>query len=279
MSLRGPSPKQHLHWHQVQVSPPNNKLSIVIRRLARAGRLLAMGTPPSRQRFDCGTGDRCPSAQPGTLRNDMLFFLLSSFLLFSCSPSTPSASPQLVTVYSTSAAQPWLSPLYECAGTSSVISRVDDPSAADIVLRVGEPPLLNSSVYQIDQEEIWITAHRESSISNMDLEAVQALFAGQGDPSIQVWVYTADEDIQQVFDQYVMEGRSVASSAYVAASPQHMLNVLQSERQAIGILPSTWSMKMTGSGGVYHVATVPVLAITDSEPQGVMQELLTCLQK
>jgi hypothetical protein len=208
-----------------------------------------------------------------------LLFLLSSFLLFSCSPSTPSATPQLVTVYSTSAAQPWLSPLYECAGASSVIFRTDDPSTADIVLRVGEPPFLNLPAYQIDQEEIWITTHRESSISTMDLEAVQALFAGQGDLSIQVWVYSADEDIQQVFDQYVMEGRSVAASAYVAASPQHMLNVLQSERQAIGILPLTWSMKMPGSGGVYHVATVPVLAITDSEPRGVIQELLACLQK
>lgn len=207
------------------------------------------------------------------------FLLLSFFLLFSCSPTTPSVTPQLVTVYSTSAAQPWLPLLYECAEDSTVISRVDDPSTADIVLRIGEPPFLDSPAYQIDQEEIWIVTHRESSISQMSLDALQNLFAGQGDASIQVWVYTADEDVQQVFDQYVMQGRSVSTFAYVAASPEHMLNVLDSERQAIGILPLTWSMKMSGSRGMYHVAKVPVLAITNSEPQGVMRELLVCLQK
>lgn len=219
------------------------------------------------------------ASRPAAPRNDIVLFLLSSLLLFSCSPTTPSITPHLITVYSTSAAQLWLPPLYECAGTSSVISRVDDPSAADIVLRVGEPLFLDSPAYQIDQEEIWIVTHRESSIPQMNLEAVQTLFAGQGDPSIQVWVYTADEDIQQVFDRFVMQGRSVAASAYIAASPQHMLNVLDSERQAMGILPLTWSMKMTGSRQMYHIATVPVLAITDSEPQGVIQELLACLQK
>lgn len=207
-----------------------------------------------------------------------LLFLLSSFLFFFCSTSTPPTTPQLITVYSTAAAQPWLPQLYECAGSFAVISRVDDASTADIVLRVGEPPFLDSPAYQIDQEEIWVVTHRESSIPSMNLEAVQTLFAGPGASPTQVWVYGPDEDVQQVFDQYVMKGRNVAASAYVAASPEHMLKVLESERQAIGILPLTWSMRMAGSGGVYHVATVPVLAITDSEPQGVLQELLACLQ-
>lgn len=209
----------------------------------------------------------------------IFIFLLSSLFLFSCSTAAPSVTPQLVTVYSTSAAQLWLPQLYECAGTSSVISRVDDPGAADIVLRIGEPAFLASPAYQIDQEEIWIVAHRESAIPTLDLEAVQTLFAGQGEPSFQAWVYASEEDIQEVFYQYVMKGRNVASSARVAVSPQHMLNVLESERQAIGILPLTWSMKMTGSGGVYRVATVPVLTITNSEPQGVIKELIACLQK
>jgi hypothetical protein len=209
----------------------------------------------------------------------IVLLLLSSLLLFSCSTGTPSATPQLVTVYSTSAAQPWLAPLYVCAESSAVISRVDDDSTADIILRIGEPEFLASPAYQIDQEEIWVATHRESSIPSMNLDAVQTLFAGQGDPSVQVWVYSSDEDVQQVFDQFVLKGRSVTSSVRIAFSPQHMLDILESERQAVGILPLRWSMKMNGSGGVYHVATVPVLAITNSEPQGVLEELIACLQK
>jgi hypothetical protein len=208
----------------------------------------------------------------------LLLFLLS-LLLFSCSPSIPATTPQLISVYSSSAAQLWLPELYACAGTSSVISRVDDPSTADIVLRIGEPAFLALHAYQIDEEEIWIMTHRESPILNMSLEELQALFAGQGDSAIQVWVYASGEDVQDVLDQVLMEGRTVSPSAHVATGPQQMLNVLESERQAIGVLPMTWSMKVNGSRGMYHVATVPVLAITDTEPQGVIQELLACLQK
>jgi len=205
-------------------------------------------------------------------------FLLSALLLFSCLTPPAPATPRVVSVYSTSAAEPWLPPLYDCAGTSTVISRVDDSSSADIMLRVGEPEFLILPAYEIDEEEIWAVTHRESPIRTMNLEEVQALFAGQGDPSIQVWVYASGEDVQDVFDQFVMKGRSVVSSAHVATSPQQMLEVLDSERQAIGILPLTWSMKMTGSTGVYHVATVPILALTNSEPQGVIKELIACLQ-
>ena len=73
------------------------------------------------------------------MRKKQVVFLLSSFLFISCSTGRLSATPQIVTVYSTFAAGPWLFLFYECAGTSTVIFRGDDPSTAQIVLRVGEP--------------------------------------------------------------------------------------------------------------------------------------------
>jgi hypothetical protein len=183
----------------------------------------------------------------------------------------------LVTVYSTSAAQPWLPPLYECAGISAVLSRVADSTAADIALQVGEPAFLSSPAYKIDTEEILIVTHRQSPLQNLTLEAARALFAGQGDPSVQVWVYASGEDVQEVFDQVVMEGRNVTSSARIAVNPQHMADTLVNESHAVGILPRHW--KAGDSREVFTVATVPVLAITNSEPQGVIQDLIACLQK
>lgn len=210
-------------------------------------------------------------------RNDIFLFLLSSLLFFSCSPNTPLSTPPLITVYSTSAAQPWLPPLYECAGTSAVLSRVDDRTAADIVLRVGEPAFLTSPAYQIDTEEILIVTHRQSPVQNLTLEEVRALFAGQGDPSVQVWVYASGEDVQEVFDQVVMAGRNVATSARIAVHPQQMSDTLVKETNTVGILPRHWRAGDTRE--VFAVATVPVLAITNSEPQGVIQDLIACLQK
>ena len=82
---------------------------------------------------------------------------------------------------------------------------MDDSSVADIILRVGEPEFLASPAYQIDTEEILIVTHRQSPVQNLTLEEARALFAGQGDPSVQVWVYASEEDVQEVFDQFVME--------------------------------------------------------------------------
>ena len=205
-----------------------------------------------------------------------LFFLLSSFILISCSTSTPQTTPQIVTIYSTSAAQPWLTEAYTCAGSFAVISRVDDSSAADILLRVGEPEFLSSPAYQIDEEEILIVTHRQSPIQNLTLDDARALFA-QGDASVQVWVYASEEDIQQVFDRSVMEGISVVSSARLAVNPQQMSDTLVNESNTVGILPRHW--KVGDVRDVFSVATVPVLAITQNEPQGVIKEIIACLQK
>jgi hypothetical protein len=236
-------------------------ISILIGRLLRAAFRLRLST--------------CirPSAQ-----RDVIIFLLSSFFLFSCLTGAPQTMPQVITVYSTSAAEPWLSSLYNCAQTSRVISRVDDSSAADIVLRVGEPQFLDSPSYQIDTEEILIVTHRQSPIQNLSLEEARALFAGQGEakPSVQVWVYASDADVQEVFDQVVMQGRVVTSSARLAVNPQQISDKLVNESNAVGILPRHW--KAGDMREVFSVATVPVLVITQSEPHSVINQLIGCLQ-
>jgi hypothetical protein len=209
--------------------------------------------------------------------SDIFVFLIFSFLLFSCTTSTPQITPQIVTVYSTSAAQPWLDPLYACAGSTSVVARVDDSSKADIILRVGEPEFLVSSAYQIDTEDILIITHRQSPVQNLTIEEARALFAGQGDPAVQVWVYAAEEDVQLAFDQFVMEGRSVTPAARLAVNPQQMSDTLVNELNTVGILPRHW--KMGDVRDVYLAATVPVLALTKSEPQGAVKQLVACLQK
>jgi hypothetical protein len=206
----------------------------------------------------------------------LLTFL--SLLLSSCSTETPQTLPQVVSVYSSSAATPWLADLYDCAAESSaVISLSNSSSNADIHLRVGEPEFLSTPAYQIDEEEILIMTHRQSPVQNLTLEEAQILFAGLGDPSVELWVYASGEDVFEVFDQFVMKGRSVSSSAMVAVNPQQMSDVLNSKSNAVGILPRHW--KAGDVREVYSVATVPVLAITQTEPQGAVNQLIGCLQK
>ena len=185
---------------------------------------------------------------------------------------------QVVSVYSTSSAQPWLSDLYDCAAKSSTTIRVSDSqSASDIRLQIGEPKFLSSFAYPIGIEEILIVANRQSPVQNLTLEQAQTLFMGLGDPSVQVWVYVSGEDVSGVFDQFAMKGRSVSSLANVAVNPKQMSDALNKDPNAVGILPRHW---VTGNvRRVFLVATAPVLAITQTEPQGVVNQLIGCLQK
>ena len=213
-------------------------------------------------------------------RNDIILLFIFSLLISSCSTSTPPASrtPQVVSVYSSSFTSPWLTELYDCAAESSVAIRVSETeSVYDIRLQLGEPEFLSSFAYQIDEEEILIVTNRVSPIQNLTLEQAQGLFMGLGDPAVQVWVYASEAEMQIVFDQFVMKGRSVMSSARVAVNPQQMSDALVSESNSVGILSRHWIAGDVRE--VYSVAKVPALALTQTEPQGVVKSLLACLQK
>ena len=213
-----------------------------------------------------------------------IFLALQAFVLLwvaSCSTGKPPPStPQLVSVYSSFAAEPWLSELYACAAGQNgvVLSRVDDPNAAEIALRIGEPDFLDSFAYQIGSEEILIVTQRQSPVQNLTLEEARALFTGLADAnaSVQLWVYASGDDVQQVFDQFVMNGRRVASSANVAVSPQQMSDTLVNEPNTVGILPKHW--KVGDSRVVFSAGLAPVLAIAKADPAGVVKDLLVCLQ-
>jgi hypothetical protein len=200
-------------------------------------------------------------------------YVLFLLLFTSCSP-TPQPEQVVVNAYATSAAMPWLADLYACAEKANVVINISAESP-EIYLRVGEPAVMASSAYQIGEEEILIATHRESPVQNLTLAQAQDLFA-QGNNSAQVWVYPSDADMQRVFDQLVMQGRSVSSSAKIAASPQNMSDVLSSESNAVGILPRHW--KAGNVREVYSAGTVPVLAVTKSEPQGIIIDLISCVQ-
>ena len=206
-------------------------------------------------------------------------FLLVSFVLISCSTNKPQATSQLIPVYSSSAAEPWLTELYDCAAQQNgvVLSRVDDPNTAEIAVRVGEPEFLASPAYQIDEEEILVVSSRVSPLGNLTLEQAQALFSNLGNPIVQVWMYASGSDVQEVFEQLVMEGRSVAPSTNIASTPQQMSDILVSQENTVGIMPRHW--RVGDAREVYIVGKVPVLALTKSEPQGVINQLIACLQK
>jgi hypothetical protein len=209
------------------------------------------------------------------MKKQFIFLLLLSFIISACASATQIAQTEIVNVYATSAAQPWLKELYSCAENLSATLNIT-ANEPDIFLRVGEPENIISPAFKIDEEEILIVTNRESPVQNLTLAEAQELFA-QGSDSAKVWVYPSDADMQLVFDQLVMKGRSVTSFAKLAASPQQMSDLLNAEKDTVGILPKHWKAGTVRE--VFSAGIVPVLAITQEEPQGAVRTLISCLQK
>ena len=217
------------------------------------------------------------------------------FFLASCAQEAPpEPEMQIVSVYATPATQPWLVEAFACAPRGTVIRVADSPAVADISLRLGEPELLAKFAYQIDTEEIVVVMNYARPLSELSLEQVGELFTGQvlnwndinpewGEAHIsksgevRAWVYAPGEDIQQVFDRLVLEGRPVASQARLAISPQQMHDEVANDESAIGFIPRRWFTTRVFEEVL--IPDVPVLALVNEEPQGAIQAIIACLQK
>ena len=199
---------------------------------------------------------------------------LSSFIL-ACAPATSSPT-SLVNVSVSPAARPFLDDLFACADSSSVTLNLTSDSP-DLSLSLGQPDGWTGLSFQVAAEDLLIVASLNSPLAALTDESARAIFAGQGNPSVQVWAYASAEETQKAFESALMDGRSVTSFARLAVSPSHMVESLTADPNAIGILPRRWMNDQLRE--LYVVVSVPILALTPAEPAGSVRELIACLQQ
>lgn len=201
----------------------------------------------------------------------LFFFLLSSFLI-SCSPTQSNPQTQLVTINYSPFTEFQMDEVYACANDLSIILKVTDQTP-EINFQFGEPDVLLDFAYQIDEEEMIVVVNKQYEMQNASIEEIQNLFGIQ---TMQVWVYLSASEMQKVFDQFVMQGRSVSSFANVAVSPKQVVEKIESESNAIGFIPK--SLLSENLKEIYSIGVFPVLALTETEPQGAVKSLIGCLQ-
>jgi len=204
-----------------------------------------------------------------------LLFLVT--LSVSCAPATTSSkAAQIITVHASSASEPWLADLYLCAATTSAVINIT-PDAPDITIRIGEPHGLKMPAFQIGTDELLVVVNRSSPLQTMGADQVRDIFAGPADSLTQVWVYSAGQDIQLIFDGLIMNGRSISPFAHLAVSARQMAEAINADVNAVGLLPRRW--ETDDMREIFSIPSVPVLAVTPSAPTGVVAELIACLQK
>ena len=153
-------------------------------------------------------------------------------------------------------------------------------------MRLGLPASLSLSAFQIGTDNVVVIVQSQNSVGALTVDRVHSIFLGQAvnwkdvggsDLPIQVWTYAQGEDIQQIFEQNVMNNQPVTSLARLAVSAQNMSDSVANNAGSIGFLPR--SLEITNVHDVYKVASEPLLAITKSAPRGAVNDLIACLQK
>ncbi len=226
------------------------------------------------------------------MKQAFIYFVLASMLLTSCVPTAPTPKPEQVTVQYTAASVPWLASLYRCANADVIFAEQReadflDLSSASMIIRIGKPGNLTGFEYQIGTDKLLVIVNLKNPTSSLSADQVYGLFTGQIqnwksinglDAPVQVWVYSAGEDVQGIINHSVLHGSPVSSAAYLANNPNEMLESVQKDENAIGIISQHW--KTGNVASVYtDTSALPVLAITPAKPQGSLSQILGCMQK
>jgi hypothetical protein len=219
--------------------------------------------------------------------------------------STPAPAPDAVNIIYPQSLQPWADKLVSCASKVHQItiyikqsdSLDTDIRPNDIVLEFGNPDNTSDVTFlsQVGWEQIVVIVNKENPLSTLSNNELKSIFTGQGSKvengstqSTQVWVLPEGEPTRAIFDHTVMQEKSLTTEGRLAPSPGAMLEAISQNSSAIGYLPGSflYAKSLSDSSKVKIVLLdpsldaqlrQPVIAITRSEPSGLLRNLLVCL--
>ena len=258
-----------------------------------------------------GYPDRCRCARLSILVSALCLFVAAAC---GAAPSADlPASPQPILVIYRPAAQAVLPELAACAANYPTIAiyaqpdvrplpeiRADPEIGADLILYLGDDGLSESAYTAtlLGYETLVVIVNANNPLASLTRQELQAIYTGEtntwqvGDQEteIQAWTYATQEGARHTFENAVLGTTTLTNRVLLAASPQAMLEAIASEANAIGYLPGSWLLPgaPAPTEGVHAIRLdetianqlrLPVLALTPSTPQGMLQAVLLCLQE
>lgn len=225
----------------------------------------------------------------------LLWAVLAILILTACSSgadASPTPTPFTLTVDVTPSAQPVVPALNQCAaeidGLSLMIEqRYPEFFSGDLLIRLGEPATLSSFAAQIGQEELVVALNPANPVGSLTQAEIQALFSGQvsgwaalggADVGVNVWVPLSGDETRTAFDEQIMEGLPLVSTAKLAPEADAMQQAITADPYAIGLLARATLAENTSLRVILPGVRFPILILAETEPQGLTAELVTCLQ-
>ena len=216
------------------------------------------------------------------------------------SSADPASTPLVLRVEITSTFE-WLRPgMAVCAQqtpglTLSVRSTaLADQSLedADVLLRWSSLPDASGTTLEIGQDSLAVIVNPDNPVEALEAALVKNIYTGQVTAwtapegaslgAVQPWVYPAGDDSQSLLTSTLLADAQIVTTARIAPNPAAMLEAVAADPLAVGFVPSRWvdaSVKVVSIIGYANdIWTMPLLAITKSEPSGVARDWLLCAQ-
>jgi len=245
---------------------------------------------------------------------EKLFLVFSVILVFSlvaCQPQepTPTALPSLdvVDLQITPSLAHWLPEVAACAEDTpnfGIITDIRpainlDISQTDLILRLGQRQEDDTFVAVMGSEVLVILAGKAVPLTNLSLESLQAIYKGNIqnwnqvpeasqagislDQPIQTLTFPQGHEVEKIFLANLLKMESLPGDRLVHSTPEYFATLLEDRPYALAytlmsLAPSGYPPLMI-TGIDRESLEIPVLAVTASEPQGNLRQLLLCLQK
>ena len=162
----------------------------------------------------------------------------------------------------------------------------------DVLLRWSSLVPANAAPFEIGKDSLAVIVNPENPIGTLDMPKVKDFYTGQaavwtdaeGAPlgSVQTWVYPSEEDTQILLTSTLLADLPTVTTARIAPNPAAMLEAVAADPLAIGFVPARWLdstvRKISITGYASDQWTLPILAVTRSEPSGITRDWLLCIQ-
>ena len=238
----------------------------------------------------------------------ILFFVML-LLLTACSvpeERTPAPTPEAIHIIFPTTLKPWADYFAGCANNNSLSALYFNQSPKsetnidknEVVLELGESSQINEALYlsQVGWEQIDVIVNKDNELSQIPIGKLQSIYSGQTSSwengigqLIKVWVLPNGDPVRMYFDRAALQSSSLTSEARLAPDTEAMLEAISSDANAIGYLPisilSSSDPSLVDKVKILQLDTAlqeelnqPVIAITQGEPEGLIRELLVCVQ-
>lgn len=232
-------------------------------------------------------------------------------LLVACS-APPTAKPQptlqpVIMAYPPEL-RPYADALAECARQYPDIAiyllESTEPFTPDgqtsLFLATGSKPeeLSDWQATLLAETDLVLITHPQNPVVELSPQALHAIWTGDStnwedfggtDSPTQVWTYSPGNALRTTFDAAILPGERTSSQAWLAPDPGAMLEAVSADPAAIGYLPASWLdtppselaanlQLLTLPEEISSSLHLPVLALTETEPEGALRTLLLCYQ-